>query len=106
VRRAKDPRRCKTRWAGVRTLRYPLHCAAVRSIFWVGRKWVKEILVNTQSCISRRSFLGVMAAAPLAAAVAKSKQIPVGLELYSVRNALEKDLMGTVRGVAEMGYEC
>ena len=47
-----------------------------------------------------------MAAVPLAAAVAQSKQIPVGLELYSVRNALEKDLMGTVRGVAKMGYQC
>ena len=47
-----------------------------------------------------------MAAAPLAAAVAPSKQIPVGLELYSVRNELKKDLMGTVRGVAKMGYQC
>jgi sugar phosphate isomerase/epimerase len=65
-----------------------------------------EVPVNTQNRISRRSFLGVMAAAPLAAAVAQSKQIPVGLELYSVRNALEKDLMGTVRGVAKMGYQC
>lgn len=31
--------------------------------------------------------------------------IPVGLELYSVRNELKQDLMGTVRGVAKMGYE-
>ena len=35
-----------------------------------------------------------------------SKEIPVGLELYSVRKDLEKDLMGTVRGVAKMGYQC
>ena len=47
-----------------------------------------------------------MAAAPLAAAVTPSKQIPVGLELYSVRDELDKDLMGTVRGVAKMGYQC
>jgi sugar phosphate isomerase/epimerase len=32
--------------------------------------------------------------------------IPVGLELYSVRDALKKDLEGTVRSVAAMGYEC
>jgi sugar phosphate isomerase/epimerase len=54
--------------------------------------------------LSRRSFLAAAAAAPLAAA--KSKRIPVGLELYSVREELKNDLMGTVRGVAKMGYEC
>ena len=32
--------------------------------------------------------------------------IPVGLELYSVRDALKADLEGTVRAVAKMGYEC
>ena len=47
-----------------------------------------------------------MAAAPLVAAMPDSKEIPVGLELYSVRDALQKDLMGTVRGVAKMGYQC
>jgi sugar phosphate isomerase/epimerase len=34
-----------------------------------------------------------------------AKKIPVGLELYSVREALAKDLMGTLRAVAKMGYE-
>ncbi|MGA2985326.1 MAG: sugar phosphate isomerase/epimerase [Terriglobia bacterium] len=62
--------------------------------------------MNTQNHISRRSFLSVLAAAPLAAAVTPSKPIPVGLELYSVRDELEKDLMGTVRGVAKTGYQC
>jgi len=47
-----------------------------------------------------------MAAAPLAVAASASKSIPVGLELYSVRDDLKKDLMGTVRGVAKMGYQC
>jgi len=47
-----------------------------------------------------------MAAAPVAAAAQATKQYPVGLELYSVRNDLEKDLMGTVRAVAKMGYQC
>jgi len=62
--------------------------------------------MNTNNVISRRSFLGSMAAAPLAMAMAHSKQIPVGLELYSVRDELQRDLMGTVRGVAKMGYQC
>lgn len=30
----------------------------------------------------------------------------MGLELYSVREELKKDLPGTVRAVAKMGYEC
>jgi sugar phosphate isomerase/epimerase len=32
-------------------------------------------------------------------------RIPVGLELYSVRDHLTKDLHGTVRAVAKLGYE-
>jgi sugar phosphate isomerase/epimerase len=36
---------------------------------------------------------------------AKGKHIPVGLELYSVRDELAKDLMATVTAVAKMGYE-
>lgn len=31
--------------------------------------------------------------------------IPVGLQLYSVRNEMEKDFEGTLKKVAEMGYE-
>jgi sugar phosphate isomerase/epimerase len=34
-----------------------------------------------------------------------SSSIPVGLELYSVRDALKKDPEGTVRTVAQMGYQ-
>ncbi len=33
-------------------------------------------------------------------------KIPVGLELYSVREELKRDLEGTVRAVAKMGYQC
>lgn len=58
--------------------------------------------------LSRRSFLALAAAAPLAAATsvgAQGKRPVVGLELYSVRDELVKDLMGTVRAVAKMGYE-
>ncbi len=55
--------------------------------------------------ITRRSFLAMTAAAPLAFAAPKAKHIPVGIELYSVRDELTKDLFGTVRAVAKMGYE-
>ena len=57
--------------------------------------------------LSRRSF--VAAALPAFTAwklVAAEKHIPIGLELYSVRDELKKDLTGTVDGVAKMGYEC
>ena len=37
---------------------------------------------------------------------AASSSVPIGLELYSVRDALAKDLEGTVRAVARMGYQC
>lgn len=62
--------------------------------------------MNRPNSISRRSFLGYLSAAPLAAAAYPSQQIPVGLELYSVRDELQKDLPGTVRAVAKMGYQC
>ncbi len=57
---------------------------------------------------SRRSLLAFFATAPAGwrAAAAARRHIPVGLELYSVRDELKKDLMGTVRGVAKMGYAC
>src|SRR5712664_2085954 len=55
---------------------------------------------------SRRSFLAFLSATPLWATLGAKKHIPVGLELYSVRNDLKKDLTGTVRGVAKLGYEC
>src|SRR5262245_56957610 len=55
--------------------------------------------------LTRRSFLAMTAAAPLAFGAPKGKRIPVGIELFSVRDELSKDLMGTVRAVAKMGYE-
>src|SRR5262245_25218920 len=55
--------------------------------------------------VSRRSFLAAAAAAPFVPALAQNKRVPIGLELYSVRTELQKDLKGTVTGVAKMGYE-
>jgi sugar phosphate isomerase/epimerase len=57
--------------------------------------------------LSRRSFLALTAAMPLALrAGAASLSIPMGLELYSVRNTMKTDLDGTVRAVAQDGYQC
>jgi sugar phosphate isomerase/epimerase len=61
--------------------------------------------MSIRNTISRRSFLAGAAAAPLAVAAARGKQVPIGLELYSVREDLAKDLMGTVRDVGQMGYQ-
>ncbi|HSW49879.1 MAG TPA: sugar phosphate isomerase/epimerase family protein [Bryobacteraceae bacterium] len=55
--------------------------------------------------LSRRSFLATAAAASLAPAAFSAGRYPLGLELYSVRDELQKDLNGTVTAVAKMGYE-
>jgi sugar phosphate isomerase/epimerase len=57
--------------------------------------------------ISRRAFLGTAAALPFAASAVLrgTKVVPVGLELYSVRGELVKDLPGTVAAVGKIGYE-
>ena len=53
--------------------------------------------------MDRRSFIVAAAAASVAASAAMKK--PVGLELYSVRTELAKDLPGTLKAVAKMGYQ-
>jgi sugar phosphate isomerase/epimerase len=55
--------------------------------------------------LSRRSFLAFSAVLPWALTARAAKSIPTGLELYSVRNELKKDPEGTVRAVAQMGYQ-
>jgi sugar phosphate isomerase/epimerase len=56
--------------------------------------------------LSRRQFLAAGAALPfLLRRGVSAARIPIGLELYSVRDALTKDLQGTVRAVAKQGYE-
>jgi sugar phosphate isomerase/epimerase len=61
--------------------------------------------MSTQA-FSRRSFLALSAMLPFSLRAFAATSIPVGLELYSVRNALKDDPMGTVRAVAQMGYQC
>src|SRR5580693_7716342 len=55
--------------------------------------------------LSRRSFLAFSAMLPWAFTAHASTAIPVGLEMYSVRDSLKKDPEGTVRAVAQMGYQ-
>src|SRR5258708_34761518 len=56
--------------------------------------------------LTRRSFLAVSAMLPWAIKARASTSIPIGLELYSVRDALKQDPEGTVRAVAQLGYQC
>src|SRR5579864_7034680 len=69
----------------------------------------RNISTMASSHFSRRSFLAMSAALPWAlrgvAFGTPSGSIPVGLELYSVREALKQDAEGTVRAVAQMGYQ-
>ena len=53
--------------------------------------------------VSRRSFLAAAVASPLA--LAAGKNLPIGIELYSVRGEMTKDTLGTVRAIAKMGYQ-
>lgn len=71
------------------------------------------------SALPRRDFLslaGIATAALFAPSLAagaagtrnptaQRRKIPIGIELYAVRGELQKDLAGTVRRVAQMGYE-
>jgi len=60
--------------------------------------------------LSRRSFLAMSAMLPWALrgvglGAVGHDPIPVGLELYSVRDTLKQDPDGTLRAVAKMGYQ-
>jgi len=61
--------------------------------------------MRSHSSLSRRSFLASAALVPLTGAVARKKPLPIGLELYSVRSELSKDLPGALRAVAGQGYQ-
>jgi sugar phosphate isomerase/epimerase len=71
--------------------------------------------MGTSNELTRRGFMqlgaGVVAAAGVAGlgqgvvSAAAAKKIPIGLQVYSVRNEAQKDLAGVLAQVAEMGYE-
>lgn len=60
----------------------------------------------TPTLFSRRTFLVLSAMLPWAFKARAAAAIPVGLELYSVRDDLKRDAEGTVRAVAGIGYQC
>jgi len=61
--------------------------------------------MRTHGDLSRRGFLVAAAAAPMAFAARAGKNVPIGIELYSVRDEMSKDTMATVRAIAKMGYQ-
>ena len=68
---------------------------------------------SSSSAVTRREFLGAVGALGVTiglgtaslAQTASGKKIPVGLQLYSVRDQCQKDLPGTVTAVAKIGYK-
>lgn len=62
-------------------------------------------MANQNPSLSRRALLaGVTASASLFPLLAK-KKVTVALELYSLRDRMQNDLMGVLSDVAKMGYE-
>jgi sugar phosphate isomerase/epimerase len=71
--------------------------------------WYRAFAMSSYNAISRRALLAMAGAGGLSAVLRGApggREIPVGLELYSVRQALKQDLMATVDGVAKIGYRC
>lgn len=66
--------------------------------------------MDQHSRLTRRHLMrygaGLAAAAGLTPTLAASgRRIPIGLQLYSVRGECQKDFVGTVAKVAQMGYQ-
>ncbi|HEY3443785.1 MAG TPA: sugar phosphate isomerase/epimerase [Paludibaculum sp.] len=61
--------------------------------------------MSLNSSLSRRSFLAAAGAAASAPTVFGKKKIPVGLEMYSVRDQMAKDIFAPVKEIAKLGYE-
>jgi sugar phosphate isomerase/epimerase len=61
--------------------------------------------MTTKQPISRRGFLALAAASSYRAYAQHGKHIPVGLLIYAVLADWKKDFDGTLKAVAQMGYE-
>jgi sugar phosphate isomerase/epimerase len=61
--------------------------------------------MQSPTAIPRRTFLTLAGVLRFSMRASGAEKPPVGLELYSVRDALMKDLTGTVRAVAKIGYQ-
>lgn len=60
---------------------------------------------STSNIWTRRSVLKMAGFGALAGLLPKSPQIPIGLQLYSIRNDCRRDFDGALEQVAEMGFE-
>jgi sugar phosphate isomerase/epimerase len=65
------------------------------------REFLKAAAVGTGAGLVRLGGLG----APVAQAAAPKKKIPVGVQLYSVREQAAKDLPGVLEAIGKMGYK-
>jgi sugar phosphate isomerase/epimerase len=60
----------------------------------------------TMTLVDRRTFMATVAAAYVAAGRLKAATIPrIGVQLYTVRDAMQKDFDGTIAKVAAIGYK-
>ena len=64
------------------------------------RRFLQSSLVGASAVLS-----GSVASLAMAEEKTKRKKLPVGLELWSVRDSCQKDLPGVLKAVAEMGYD-
>jgi sugar phosphate isomerase/epimerase len=60
--------------------------------------------MNTKT-FTRRTFVTLAATVPWTWRTMATTKIPIGIEMYSVREELAKDPQGTVRAIAAMGYK-
>lgn len=68
-------------------------------------------IVSSSRPVSRRSFLASLGATTLVGRTLHGSSqarppVPVGIQLYSVRDEIPRDLMGTLTALRQMGYEC
>ena len=61
--------------------------------------------MTTKESLSRRGFLAAAASSTYLARAQSHKHIPVGLLIYAVIADWKKDFDGTLRAVAQMGYQ-
>src|SRR5215472_6842520 len=102
ARESADLRGIPARMGTSREVRRPGGSHLDHTAFRHGRRSISDM---PYSNFSRRSFIAMSAVLPwawrgVAAGLAPSKSITVGLELYSVRDELKKDPEATVRAVA------
>ncbi len=71
----------------------------------IADKLVEPTTMREQYNISRRSFALISGAGLAGLLNAKPKPLPIAVQLYSVAALCEKDLAGTIAGVAKLGYQ-